>query len=176
MSGLLQGERVLLRPISAADTDNIIRWRNSEGVLKYFIDRRELTREGHENWLKTRVEAGLVAQYIIAEKETGRDIGTAFLRDIDRENLSAEFGFFIGEPDALGKGAGTESCRLLCRYGFEALGLERIFSRVISDNPRSAAVFLKAGFKQEAVQRGQIARGEGFADLIFFGLLKGELE
>ena len=66
---MLEGSKVCLRPIDWSDTDNIVKWRNSEWVQPYFIDHTPLTREIHENWLRTRVFTGRVAQFIIVEKE-----------------------------------------------------------------------------------------------------------
>ena len=175
MSGIIRGERVTLRPIASGDTANIVRWRNSENVLKYFIDRTPITRESHERWLKERVETGRVAQFIIVDNACGADVGTAFLRDIDKITGSAEFGFFIGEESARGRGLGSESCSLLCAYAFNELGLRRVTSRVLAFNARSAAVFEHVGFKKEAVLRGHVACEGGYCDLVFYGLMKEEL-
>ena len=46
-NGRIRGEKVYLRPITLEDTDNIIRWRNSENVRPYFIYQKPFTREGH---------------------------------------------------------------------------------------------------------------------------------
>ena len=175
MSALV-GEKAALRPIAAADTDSIVRWRNDPEVLRYFVDRRVLTREAHESWLRTRVAAGLVEQFIITDRSSARDVGTAFVRDIDSANGTAEFGFFIGEADARGKGLGCESCRLLCEYAFSRLGLRRLIARVLGFNARSAAVFERVGFAREGVLREHVAHSGGYCDLIFFGLLKEELK
>lgn len=175
MSEVIKGERATLRPIGSADTANIVRWRNSEGVLKYFVDRTPITPESHERWLRERVETGRVAQFIIVDKASGEDVGTAFLRDIDRDNGTAEFGFFIGEDGARGNGLGSESCRLLCEYAFNTLGLRRIISRVLAFNARSAAVFERVGFKKEAEMREHVACEGGYCNLVFYGLMKEDL-
>ena len=53
--GVIYGERVLLRPITAEDTPLIVKWRNTESVRRNFIFREPFTAEMHENWLRTRV-------------------------------------------------------------------------------------------------------------------------
>lgn len=172
MSGVINGERVSLREITLADTASIVRWRNSENVLKYFIDRTPITPESHERWLKERVETGRVAQFIIVDNAGGADVGTAFLRDIDKANGAAEFGFFIGEEGARGRGLGGESCSLLCAYAFNELGLRRVTARVLAFNTRSAAVFERAGFKKEGAARERIVCGDGCCDVVFYSLTK----
>ena len=65
---ILTGEKVVLRPITDADTDNIVRWRNTPSVRDNFIFRQTFTPEMHRNWLKTKVATGEVVQYIIVDK------------------------------------------------------------------------------------------------------------
>ena len=109
---MIQGEHIYLRPIEDGDTDRIVAWRNQERVRNNFIYQKPFTREGHQNWMRTKVAAGEVVQFIICEKDTGRPVGSVYFRDIDRENQKAEYGIFIGEADAAGKGIGTETARL----------------------------------------------------------------
>ena len=106
---MIEGNKVYLRPIASSDTDNIVKWRNSPLVRPFFIDHTPLTREIHENWLKTRVFTGNTAQFIIVSKEDECDIGTVYLRDIDRNHRNAEFGIYIGDPDHRQKGLDLSS-------------------------------------------------------------------
>ena len=43
---VINGERVSLRPITDADTDNIVKWRNNPDVYRYFIFREKCTAAG----------------------------------------------------------------------------------------------------------------------------------
>ena len=93
---------VYFRPITLEDTDRIISWRNSDRVRRNFIDQRPFTRQGHLNWMETRVAAGEVVQFILCETGTDRPVGSVYIRDIDRKNEKGEYGIFIGEADAAG--------------------------------------------------------------------------
>ena len=95
---VINGERLYLRPITDADTEDIVRWRNDPGVWQYFLFREPFTPEMHRNWLKNKVETGRVVQYIIVERERGASVGSVYFRDVDPVNESAEYGIFIGEP------------------------------------------------------------------------------
>ena len=136
---------VTIRPITYDDTENIIKWRNSEYVNSRFIDRRLFTKESHEAWLKNYVEAGKAAQFIILLD--GEAVGSVYLRDIDADKKEAEYGIFIGEESARGKGVGTKSAKLILKYAFEELGLKTVFLRVIKDNKGAIRSYEKAGFK-----------------------------
>ena len=121
----ITGEKVVLRPMGYEDTDLIVKWRNNERVRGNFIYRETFTAKGHENWIKTMVATGRVVQFIICEKKDMRPVGSVYFRDIDRIKKEAEYGIFLGEDDAAGKGYGTETARLAVDYAFEKMGLKK---------------------------------------------------
>ncbi|MEG1557411.1 MAG: GNAT family protein [Oscillospiraceae bacterium] len=170
----IDGDRLSIRPIERSDTGNIVRWRNTPEIVKNFIDRRPITQQSHQKWLETRVFTGDVVQFIITVKETGIDIGSVFLRDIDKENRHCEYGIFIGELSAQGKGYGTEACRLACGYAFWTLGMHRVFLRVLAENRGAVKSYEKAGFVQEGIFRSHLFDGEKYHDIIFMGILGEE--
>ena len=47
---------IYLRLMTAEDTDLIVAWRNQDAVRKNFIYQDPFTRQGHEEWIKNRVE------------------------------------------------------------------------------------------------------------------------
>ena len=115
---VLTGTAVTLRPITDADTDLIVKWRNTPSVVQNFIFRQTFTPEMHRSWLATKVATGRVVQYIILDNADGKPVGSVYYRDIDNHNRSAEYGIFIGEESARGKGLGTETARLF-DWGFD---------------------------------------------------------
>ena len=97
-------EIIVIKRITKEHTPLIVKWRNNPNVQKNFIFQETFTEEMHNGWLKNKVETGEVAQYIIYTKEDNVPIGSVYLRDIDKNNEKAEFGIFIGEDIARGKG------------------------------------------------------------------------
>lgn len=173
---LICGERVVLRPITMADTPLIVRWRNTESVRRNFIFRETFTEEMHNNWMRTRVASGEVIQYIIVERESGKSIGSVYFRDIDRSNRSAEYGIFIGEEDVRGRGFGSETAKLFTDYGFSSLGLHRISLRLLSDNTRAQKSYENAGFVREGVFRDMVMLDGKYRDVTFMAKLnQGEI-
>lgn len=164
--GSLLGEKVLLRPMTPEDTDRIVNWRNRDSVRKNFIYQKPFTPEGHRQWIETMITTGRAVQFIICEKETGRPIGSAYLRDIDREYEKAEYGIFIGEEEARGKGYGTETARLMLAYAFEVLKLHKICLRLIADNTEALQSYEKAGFVREAYLKDEIRINGIYRDII----------
>lgn len=163
-------EPVYLRPIREADTELIVSWRNKERIRHNFIYQKPFTKEGHLNWLRTQVEPGHVVQFIICETISDRPVGSVYFRDIDRKKSIAEYGIFIGEDDALGRGYGTQAAKLALSYAFEKLRLQTVFLRVFADNTGARKSYENAGFclvehRQEEVTIDGIARTVVFYEI-----------
>lgn len=138
-------DSVRLRLMTAEDTDRIVAWRNRDFVRKNFIYQELFTKEGHLAWIREQVEPGHVVQFVIVLAD-GREIGSVYFRDIDREKGTAEYGIFIGEEDALGRGYGTAAARQALAYGFTKLKLRKIFLRFLVDNISARKSYEHAGF------------------------------
>ena len=167
------GERVILRPITAEDTPRIVAWRNDPAVVQNFIYRGPFTEEIHTRWLSTKVASGEVVQYIIEDRESGRPVGSVYFRDVNRLYRSAEYGVFIGEADARGRGLGSEAAKLFTDFGFETLGLHRISLRLLSGNDPARRSYEKAGFQLEGVFRDMVLLDGQYRDVIFMARLNG---
>lgn len=170
------GKKVKLRFIQQEDTENIINWRNKDFVRKNFIFQELFTKEIHENWLKTKVDTGEVAQFIIYQLEDNTPIGSVYLRDIDRVNKKAEYGIFIGEESALGKGFGSEVAKLTLNYAFEYLGLHKVMLRVFAYNIRAIQSYKNAGFVQEAYLSDEIRIDGKYHDMILMAKINTKEE
>lgn len=156
---------IFLRLMTAADTDLIVAWRNKDAVRKNFIYQELFTREGHENWIRTRVETGQVVQMIICDDAAGKPLGSVYIRDIDREHNKAEYGIFIGEDDARGRGIGTAAAKLMLRYCFAEEGLHRVYLRAFADNLQAIRSYEKAGFAREGLLRDDVRIDGEYRDI-----------
>lgn len=160
---------IYLRSMTCDDTDYIVEWRNSEAVRKNFIYRGAFTREGHENWIRTMVETGKVVQFIICDLNSDKPLGSVYIRDIDRTHRKAEYGIFIGEAGARGRGVGTAAAKLMLRYCFEEEELHRVFLRALADNRQAIRSYEKAGFVQEGCFHDDVFLDGAFQDVVFMG-------
>ena len=162
---------IYLRPMTYEDTDRIVSWRNSDAVRRNFIYQELFTRESHENWIRTRVETGDAIQMIICELDTDKPLGSVYIRDIDRKHRKAEYGIFIGEPSARGRGLGTAAARLMLRYCFEEEGLHRIYLRVLAGNDQAIRSYEKAGFRREGYLREDACVDGNYVDVVWMAAL-----
>ena len=166
-----EGAGIYLRLMTYDDTDLIVKWRNTDSVRKNFIYQALFTKESHENWIRTKVETGQVVQMIICETEGDRPVGSVYIRDVDHDHHKAEYGIFIGEEVARGKGYGTAAAKLMVRYCFEEMKLHRLFLRVYASNPQAIRSYEKAGFEKEAYLRDDVCIDGEYKDIVLMGIL-----
>lgn len=169
-----QKGEIYLRPIEVDDTDDIVKWRNSESVKQFFIYQGEFTREGHLNWLETKVKTGEVIQFMIVLKESNKAIGSVFLRDVDMQNKKAEYGVFIGDESARGKGYGSDAARLILRHAFQEAGLHRVYLRAFADNERAIASYEKVGFKKEGLLIDDVFVRGSYRNIVWMAITNPE--
>jgi ribosomal-protein-alanine N-acetyltransferase len=98
---------------------------------------------------------GRATNFAIRLHPEGALIGSAGLRDIDPEHLQAELGFWIGH-EWWGKGYAREAASAVIRFGFESLGLNRIYAHHMARNPASGRVLLAAGMQREGLLRQRV--------------------
>lgn len=165
---------IFLRKMTEEDTDLIVSWRNSDAVRRNFIYQDLFTRQSHENWVRTMVETGKVVQMMICEQVDGKPLGSVYVRDIDPVHHKAEYGIFIGESGARGRGIGTAAAKLMIRYSFEALKIHRLFLRVYADNLQAIRSYEKAGFVKEAYLRDDVCVEGRFRDIVLMAVLNPE--
>lgn len=166
---VIMGNHIYLRPIKEEDTDYIIKWRNKDRVRMNFIYQKLFTQEGHLAWIEDMLNKKKAVQFIICEKKTDRMIGSTYLRDISLEHHKAEYGVFIGEDDAVGKGYGTETAKLMIYHGFRNLKLHKIFLRVLADNKQAIECYQRAGFVEEAYLINDVYLEGNYKDVVLMG-------
>ena len=171
---VIEGKRVNLRRMQAADADDVVRWRSNPAILQELFADEPPTCNGHLRWLVEIEKRGDRHEFIIVERVTGRSIGTIGLSDIDRQNSRAEYGILIGEPDAHGKGYGREASELILRYAFAELELHRVYLHVFADNVAAIRLYERAGFRLEGTLRQHALKRGLFRDVIVMALLKDQ--
>ena len=92
------------------------------------------------------------------------------MREADYRH-SAELGYWLGKP-FWGRGIITEAARAITAYGFETLGLTRIYAHVDSDNGASARVLEKAGYQREGLLRKAVLKKGELVDYLLFAILR----
>lgn len=81
--------------------------------------------------------------------------------------------YIFTNPIAHHKGIGTQAMRLLCKYGFEVVGLNKLYAYTNEDNVASIRLHQKVGYEIEGRLRQEYKDADGnLKDRIYLGYLK----
>ena len=100
-----------------------------------------------------------------------RPVGVANVRDFVNVEGTAEFGLTIGEPDARGKGYGTEATRLVLGYAFTLLGVHNVWLDTAASNVAALRAYARAGFKEIGRRREARRLGDQREDVVLMDCL-----
>lgn len=150
--------RVSLRQIELEDCNlSYVNWLNDPDVNQYMETRwSEQTIGSITKFVETQRNSGDSVLFAIINNETGLHIGNIKIGSIHPHYKHADISYFIGDKTCWNKGLATEAVRLICRFGFEELGLRRIEAGTYDVAKGSQAVLLKNGFRREAVFKEQV--------------------
>ena len=150
---VLRGEKVVLRPITERDAEDIFAGLSDEEAMR-LTGTQETFTLGQVRAFCTRVaEADDRLDYAVTLPDDPRYRGEVVLNEINWTNKSANFRIAISGAENREKGYGTEAARLILRHAFDVLKLHRIELSVFDFNPRAQHVYKKLGFMREGVSR-----------------------
>ncbi|MEX2547759.1 MAG: GNAT family protein [Chloroflexota bacterium] len=171
----LVGRLVALRRPHQDDLSAVVRWYRDREIARLTrYQARPMSVAEVERFFQHRMLAPDALAYSIVELPDWRLIGFTTFSSLDGDNGSVMFHITIGEPDAWGRGLGTEVTELMLGHAFERLGLHRVGLSVFSYNVRAISAYEKAGFRTEGRQREAILRDGRYWDEIQMGVLAGE--
>lgn len=163
----LPEERDVPEITRACQDDELARW--IPVPVPYAEDHaRQFVADRPEKWQDDHGEMTLA----VTGADDGRLLGMVGLHA--RDETMREIGYWTA-PWARGQGVMTDAARLMCRFGFEVLGLERIEWWAAVGNDASRRVAEKLGFTFEGTCRARLLhRGERLDGWVA-GLLRDEL-
>lgn len=113
---------------------------------------------------------------VICTDASAPAVGLVSLHDIRNDLRQAELGKIVGDPAFRGRGIAAQATRLLVAYGFEHLGLNRIYLRTFGANVKNIRLNERLGFRFEGILR-QAALLDGVpSDVVLMAMLRSEYE
>ncbi|XVQ10707.1 GNAT family N-acetyltransferase [Spirillospora sp. CA-255316] len=175
----LADDVIALRPWRRPDTplrfagfsDPLCR-RFSWPLVEPFTEAHVLDRFDEEEHARLRGEELNFAVVDAADRD--RVLGGASVYDVDPGEARAAVGFWLAS-EARGRGVATRTLRLLARWAFDHLAVERLELTCAPDNVASQRVAERCGFVREGVLRSHLRFKGGRRDTMVFSLLPGEL-
>ena len=134
-----------------------------DGLAAHFI-----TTITHPAW-----ESGKDYTFAVTRRESGALIGMIGLH---RENSNrAQMGYWVGVP-YWNNGYATEAARRVIAFGFEDMGLHRVYAHYFVFNPASRRVMEKAGMTYEGLLRGHLEKNGVYIDTGVCGIVREDWE
>jgi ribosomal-protein-alanine N-acetyltransferase len=168
--------RLVLRPFMVADAPDVQRLAGEREVASTTLNIPHPYEAGMaEQWINTRHEVyarGEGISFAIVRRADHVLIGAIGLR-LEQPHARAELGYWIGVP-FWRQGYCTEAARAVVRYGFEVLGLHRIYAAHLTRNPASGRVLQKLGMTYEGCARQHVQKWDVFEDVAMYGILRSE--
>ncbi len=168
----MRGEIVRLGEFLQEDKKPLFSWINDPEVVRFNSTYRPISWEQHCAWWDSLNETETKRSFSIRALDDNRIIGTAQLMDIHQVHRRAEVSIRIGEQSDRQLGAGSEALRLLRRYAFVHLNLNRIFTHVWADNPRAIRAHEKAGFQREGIMARHVFIAGEWKDVVIMAVLR----
>lgn len=146
----IQGRLVALGPFSKDLLPLFTRWINDFNAQQRvgFPLPGPMTSEAEEQWYDSVSTGSARHTFVIRERASMQAVGSTALHDLDMRNRSATFGIMVGDPEARGKGYGTEATVLMLDFAFTMLGLHSVNLGVAEFNKAGQKAHAKAGFKE----------------------------
>ncbi len=113
-------------------------------------------------------------ELLIVDVETDELLGSIGLVDIDADERVGDLGYWLA-PQARGRGIMTRAIRLISRWTFETLPVDRISIVADVDNGPSRRVAERAGFTYEGVLRSFVLIKGRRRDVAMHSLLRDEV-
>ena len=172
----LTGDRLLLRPLRAADKTAVVRACNDREVERWcfripypyhdedFDASLAITRRA---WRRERC-----AHWVVADARSRKLLGMISL-DVEELRQSGEIGYWTA-PWARGRHVMSAAARLVRDWALADLGLDRLELTTDVDNVASQRTAESIGFRREGVMRGYLTCRGVRRDCVLYGLLPGD--
>lgn len=169
---------ICLRALTKADIDKTLIWHNQQDIRDLYIGHPfPINREMEELWYSKILTTNYpTTVFGIEVMESSELIGLTFLKDINNIHRNAEFAIYIGDIKYRGKGLSKEATLQTLKFGFENIGLNRIFLKVLSRNEVAINLYKSIGFYTEGIIRETIFKNGIFEDELFMSILKREFK
>lgn len=146
---ILETERLILRPWQESDAEHLYQYAKDPAVGPIAGWPVHASVEDSREIIRSVLSAPNT--YAVVVKADDRPAGSIGLMLGDSSNLNlpadeGEIGYWIGVP-YWGRGLIPEAVRTLMRYGFEDLGLAKIWCGYFDGNDKSRRVQEKCGFR-----------------------------
>lgn len=141
----IKTERLLLRPLTAADAKDVFEWVSDERVARYMVYTTYTDMEQVKKWLAFVCQDTSAYYFGFERISDGKLIGSG---DIGPDEKPGCWGLgFNLRYDCWGMGYATEAAKAMINYARENFGATKFASSHCEPNPASGNVMKKCGLR-----------------------------
>ncbi len=143
---VLETERLILRPLTIKDAEDVFKWASDERVAKYMIYPRHENIETTIAWLeslKDLPDNNFNWGFFLKDRGILIGSGGIYYKE-DKKAWSFGYNF---HHDFWGKGYATEASKAMIDYAYKEQDARDFISEHAVENPRSGRVIEKCGLK-----------------------------
>lgn len=144
---VIETERLILRPLSVEDAENVFKWTGDERVARYMIYPRHENIEVTKAWLASLSALENEFTWGFVHRSDGMLIGSGGIRHRIDENVWS-FGYNL-RSDCWGQGYATESAKRMIKYVYSEHNAREFVCEHAVENAASGRVIEKCGLTFE---------------------------
>jgi ribosomal-protein-alanine N-acetyltransferase len=172
---ILDTDRLLLREFVTDDWHAVLAYQSDPRYLRYY-PWTERTAEEVQAFVQRFIgwqteEPRTRFQLAVVLRAEGRLIGTCGIRMAAADIRKADLGYEVA-PSHWGQGYATEAARTMLGFGFEELGLHRIWASCLAENVASVRILEKLGMRFEGRLRDNHWMQGRWWDTLVYGMLE----
>ncbi|MDN7242324.1 GNAT family protein [Planococcus sp. N028] len=175
ISNLFHGERVKLAVPRKEDIGLMLKWGEDADYLRN-VDTEMAIPRNSEQLMSEGLPGSNEVYFRLRTIEEDRLVGFITIYGIEWNNRTGVLALGIGDAADRNKGYGTDALRLILRYAFHELNLDRVGLEVIEYNAGGIKAYERAGFLVEGRKRSMVYRDGKRFDIIVMGILRSEWE
>lgn len=171
---MINGKIIKLRPFEKSDLEISKRWINDPEISKAILRVLPVSMFEHENWYEKIINDKTRITFAIETIKEGEYVGNTGIMEIDWRSRKGKYWIYL-DKKAWNKGYGKEAICLTINFAFYSLNLKKIYLEVAKFNSRAIEVYIKIGFKKEAIFKKEVFIDGKYVDIIRMAIFKEEM-
>ena len=172
---MIEGKLVKFRSLEIDDLPKLRDWRNGKYVKRTTREYRLLNMFDQKKWFESLHSHNPPKDIMfgILNKKNSL-IGVCGLTYIDWKNRNSEISIYLDGSNWQKRKETNESIKLLTSYGFEELGLHKVFAEIFSFVKETIELYKSLNFHHDGSIRDRIWRNKKWYSSEFYSMLETE--